>query len=120
MSIDDLRTGWEQIDDDECRRASGTVELIGRRWSSAIMLGIARGATRFGEILATVAGLSDRMLALRMRELEHTGLVDRIVEPTTPVTVRYVLTARGRDLLSALQPLVRYGQRWEAAESKHD
>lgn len=115
-----LRTGWEQIDDDECRRAAGTVELIGRRWSSAIMLGIARGASRFSEILGSVSGLSDRMLALRLRELERAGLIDRIVEPTTPVTVRYVLTAQGRDLLTALQPLVRYGQVWEGAESEHD
>lgn len=120
MSIEQLRTGWEQIDDDECRRAAATVELIGHRWSSAIMLGIARGASRFSEILAAVAGLSDRMLALRLKELEQVGLVDRVVEPTTPVTVRYVLTMRGRDLLAALQPLVRYGQRWEAAESRHD
>ncbi len=55
------------------------------------------------------------MLALRLRELEHAGLVDRIVEPTTPVTIRYRLTVRGRDLLAALQPLARYGQRWESA-----
>jgi DNA-binding HxlR family transcriptional regulator len=113
----ELRTGWEQIDDDECRRASSTVELIGRRWSSAILLGIARGASRFSEIHTSVSGLSDRMLALRLKELERVGLIDRAVEPTTPVTVRYVLTVRGRDLLSALQPLVRYGQRWEQAES---
>jgi DNA-binding HxlR family transcriptional regulator len=37
------------------------------------------------------------------------------VEPTTPVSVRYRLTARGQDLLAALQPLVAYGQRWERA-----
>jgi DNA-binding HxlR family transcriptional regulator len=120
VTIEELRTGWEQIDDDECRRATSIVELIGRRWSSAIMLAVARGATRFTEIVASVAGLSDRMLALRLKELEHAGLIDRIVEPTTPVTVRYALTPRGRDLLTALQPLVRYGQRWEAAESNHD
>lgn len=105
--------GWETIDDDECRRATGVVELVGRRWSSAILLALARGAGRFGEVLALVDGLSDRMLAVRLKELEHAGLVDRTVEPTTPVTVRYTLTARGRDLMAALQPLVRYGQRWE-------
>ncbi|GAA4162128.1 hypothetical protein GCM10022286_20720 [Gryllotalpicola daejeonensis] len=120
MTIENVRTGWEQIDDDECRRATSTVELIGRRWSSAIMLAVARGASRFSEILASVAGLSDRMLALRLKELEHAGLIDRVVEPTTPVTVRYVLTARGRDLLAALQPLVTYGQRWKRAESTYD
>jgi len=120
VTIEQLRTGWEQIDDDECRRATSTVELIGRRWTSSVMLAVARGASRFSEILGSVTGLSDRMLALRLKELEHTGLMDRVVEPTTPVTVRYVLTARGRELLAALQPLVQYGQRWEGAESEHD
>lgn len=111
-------TGWELIDDELCRRATGVVELVGRRWSSAILLALARGAERFGEILGLVGGLSDRMLAVRLRELEHAGLVDRIVEPTTPVTIRYRLTVRGRDLLASLQPLVRYGQRWESLPTR--
>lgn len=107
-------TGWELIDDDECRRATGIVELVGRRWSSSVLLALARGAERFGEVLGLVSGLSDRMLAVRLKELERAGLVDRLVEPTTPVTVHYRLTPRGRDLLASLQPLVRYGQRWES------
>jgi DNA-binding HxlR family transcriptional regulator len=108
-------SGWELIDDDECRRATAIVERVGRRWNSGILLALARGAARFSEIAASVDGLSDRMLAARLRELEQMGLVDRIVEPTTPVSVRYRLTARGQDLLAALQPLVGYGQRWEPA-----
>jgi len=108
-----LPAGWDVIDDEECRRASGVMELVGRRWSSSILFSLARGATRFGEVLVSVAGLSDRLLAVRLKELERAGLVDRVVEPTTPVTVRYGLTPRGRELMEALQPLVRYGQRWE-------
>lgn len=116
MTIEqDATTGWDLIDDDQCRRATGVVELVGRRWSSAILFALARGASRFGEILGMVIGLSDRLLAVRLKELERAGLVVRIVEPTTPVTVRYRLTARGDELMAALQPLVRYGQRWEAA-----
>jgi DNA-binding HxlR family transcriptional regulator len=111
-------TGWELIDDEECRRASGVVELVGRRWSSGILFALARGASRFGEVLALVAGLSGRMLAARLKELECAGLVDRTVEPTTPVTVRYRLTARGRDLMASMQPLVRYGQRWEGGADR--
>jgi DNA-binding HxlR family transcriptional regulator len=103
------------IDDDECRRAAAIVERVGRRWNSGILLALARGATRFTEIIARVDGLSDRLLALRLKELEQMGLVDRIVEPTMPVSVRYRLTARGQDLLAALQPLAAYGQRWEQA-----
>jgi DNA-binding HxlR family transcriptional regulator len=106
-------TGWETVDDEQCRRATSVVELVGRRWSSGVMLALSRGATRFSEIVATVDGLSDRMLAVRLKELEHGGLIDRVVEPTTPVTVRYRLSPRGRDLLASLQPLQEYGRRWE-------
>lgn len=106
---------WELIDDEECRRTAAIVERVGRRWNSGILLALARGASRFTEIAARVDGLSDRMLAARLKELEQIGLVDRIVEPTTPVSVRYRLTPRGQDLLASLQPLVAYGQRWEPA-----
>ena len=113
MRNDIALTGWETIDDEECRRASSVVELVGRRWSSGILLALARGAARFSEVILLVDGLSDRMLSVRLKALEHAGLVQRLVEPTVPVTVHYRLTPRGRDLLSSLQPLVDYGQRWE-------
>jgi DNA-binding HxlR family transcriptional regulator len=112
-------SGWELIDDDECRRAAAIVERVGRRWNSGILLALARGASRFTEIVAQVDGLSDRMLAARLKELEQIGLIDRTVEPTTPVSVRYRLTARGQDLLASLQPLVAYGQRWETGPRVH-
>lgn len=114
------RGDWEPINDDECRRAVAIVERVGRRWNSAILLALARGATRFSEVTARVEGLSERMLALRLRELEQMGLVDRLVEPTTPVSVRYRLTARGQELVAALQPLARYGLRWESPHPAAD
>ena len=106
-------TGWETVDDAQCRRATSIVELVGKRWSSGVLLALSRGANRFSEVVAIVDGLSDRMLAVRLKELEHAGLIDRLVEPTIPVTVRYRLSARGRDLLASLQPLQQYGRRWE-------
>lgn len=76
------------------------------------MLALGRGASRFGEIEAAVDGLSARMLTARLRELGEHGIVEREVVPTTPVSVRYRLTPRGLDLLTALQPLVAYRARW--------
>jgi DNA-binding HxlR family transcriptional regulator len=101
------------INDDECRRFTSSVELVGKRWSSSILLAIARGASRFTEILAVVPGLSDRLLAQRVKELEATGLLERHVIASTPVQVRYGLTPRGADLIASLQPLVAWGQRWQ-------
>ncbi|OCG73976.1 winged helix-turn-helix transcriptional regulator [Microbacterium sediminis] len=105
---------WPLIDDEECRRATTMIEMIGRRWSSSVLLAIGRGAHRFREIRGMVDGLSDRMLSVRLRELEQAGLVARAVQPTMPVTVQYGLTPRGAELLTAIQPLARYAQRWAA------
>ena len=105
---------WHHIDDAECRRFQSSVELVGKRWSSGILLAVAQGAERFTEILATVTGLSDRLLSQRLKELEQAGLLQRAVIATTPVQVRYHLTERGADLMRSLQPLVAWGQRWGA------
>ena len=105
-------TTWQHIDDAECLRFASSIELIGKRWSSGILLAIAQGATRFSEITATVTGLSDRLLAQRLKELERDLLIERQVIATTPVQVRYLATERGSDLLASLQPLVGWGQKW--------
>ncbi|MCL8026109.1 winged helix-turn-helix transcriptional regulator [Nocardioides bruguierae] len=102
-----------RIDDDQCRRAREVLEFVGRRWTSGVMLALGRGATRFGEVQRMVDGISPRLLSVRLRELEEHGLVERVVTPTTPVSVGYHLSAQGRELLASMQPLVRYGQRWE-------
>jgi DNA-binding HxlR family transcriptional regulator len=102
----------QSIDDAECRRFTSTVEVIGRRWSAGILLAIARDAARFSEIAGAVDGLSDRLLAQRLRELEADDLVVREVIATTPVQVRYHLTASGVDLMRVLEPLVEWEQRW--------
>jgi len=103
---------WQRIDDAECQKATTVLELVGKRWSGGILLALARGAERFSDITAAVLDLSPRMLALRLRELEHAGLVDRLVAHTMPVTVRYRLTTEGRNLLIALQPVARFAGRW--------
>jgi DNA-binding HxlR family transcriptional regulator len=100
------------INDEQCRESTSELEFVGRRWTGGVLLALGRGATRFGEVQAAVDGLSSRMLALRLRELEERGVVARTVEPTTPVSVRYGLTEQGRELLTAVQPLVAYADRW--------
>jgi DNA-binding HxlR family transcriptional regulator len=104
---------WTPIDDAECRLASSVVEFVGRRWTSGVMLALGRGATRFSEIEAVVEGISARMLSTRLRELEQHGLVERVVTPTTPVSITYHLSARGRELLTAMHGLASYGAKWE-------
>jgi DNA-binding HxlR family transcriptional regulator len=101
------------IDDDECRRLMAVMEIVGKRWSSGILLALGMGAERYTEIERRVQGLSGRMLTVRLRELEDAGLVERTVEATMPVSVRYHLSARGMELLRSLQPMAHYARRWE-------
>lgn len=98
----------QTIDDEACRRVNVVMDLVGQRWSSGILLALGRGATRFSQVVALVDGLSDRMLAKRLKDLQHAGLVTRTVVPSTPVQVRYELTERGLSLLVAMQPLMRW------------
>jgi DNA-binding HxlR family transcriptional regulator len=91
------------------------VELIGRRWTGAIVgVLIHREVLRFGEIAEAVPQLSDRLLSERMKELEAHGVVRRTVRPGRPVRVEYELTEMGRELAPAVHELERWAKRWLA------
>jgi DNA-binding HxlR family transcriptional regulator len=91
------------------------VELIGRRWTGAIVsVLIHRSTLRFGEIADAVPQLSDRLLSERMKELEARGVVRRTVHPGRPQRVEYELTEMGRGLAPAVRELERWAQRWLA------
>jgi DNA-binding HxlR family transcriptional regulator len=97
------------VDEEKCRAFQYAAELVGRRWTGAIMLAISLGAERFVEIRRLVDGVSDRLLSVRLKELEAEGLVVRTVVPTYPAYSRYTLSPRGAELIAALQPLIRWG-----------
>ncbi len=97
-----------------CPHFHKAVELVGKRWSGAILSALTDGPGRFGELGQRVPGMSDRLLSQRLRELEAEGLVERRVEPGAPVRVSYSLTAKGTDLSPALRELKAWGRRWQA------
>ena len=95
-----------------CSRFHHAVELIGRRWSGAIISVMLSGPQCFNEMLAAVPGLSDRLLTERLRELESEGLVRRTVLPGPPVRVSYELTGSGRELEPVIEKLGEWAERW--------
>ncbi len=97
-----------------CPKYQRTVELIGRRWTGAILRALFSGVSRFSDLGVTVPGLSDRMLAERLKELELDGIVQRTVIPDTPVRVEYSLTAKGRELEGVIVAVAGWAERWEA------
>ncbi len=98
-----------------CPRYHRAVEIIGARWSGAILQAMLNGATRFGAVEAAVPDLTSRMLSQRLKELEAEGLVERVVAPATPVRVEYHLTPKGRALAPVVRALSAWAAKWVPA-----
>jgi DNA-binding HxlR family transcriptional regulator len=95
-----------------CPRYHEAVELVGRRWTGAILRVLMDGPLRFSEVAQAVPELSDRLLSERMKELESRGIVERTVIPGRPLRVEYQLSRMGRELGPALVELERWANRW--------
>src|SRR5436309_10787074 len=88
------------------------VELVGRRWTGAILRVLMDGPLRFSQVAQAVPELSDRLLSERMKELESRGMVERRVIPGPPRRVEYELSQMGRGLKPALSELQHWANRW--------
>jgi DNA-binding HxlR family transcriptional regulator len=95
-----------------CPRFHHAVELIGRRWTGAILQTMLAGATRYSDIAHSIPGLSDRLLSERLRELEAEGIVKRTVIPEMPVRIEYHLTEKGESLEGVLASVSTWAETW--------
>ena len=108
MTIQDQAAG------EVCPHFHAAIELIGKRWTGAILSSLTASPLRFGELARAVPGISDRLLSTRLRELEEEGLVERDVEAGAPVKVTYSLTEKGADLGPVIHELKQWAGRWHA------
>ena len=95
-----------------CPRFHVAVELIGGRWTGAIISRLLAGRARYNELRAAIPEISDRMLSERLRALECEGVLTRNVVPESPVRVEYELTAKGRALQESLDAIGKWATRW--------
>ena len=91
-----------------CPHFHRAVELVGKRWTGAILLVLLDGPAHFSEIRDLVPDISDRLLSERLKELEAEAIVERRVLDGAPVRVEYAMTDKGR----ALEPTVRALKSW--------
>ena len=88
------------------------VELVGRRWTGAVIRALCTGPRGFNQLLATIPGLSDRLLTERLRELESEKVVRREVLLGPPVRVQYSLTECGAELEPTIRAISAWAERW--------
>lgn len=95
-----------------CASFHRAVELIGRRWSGAIIFLLLKATARFADLRAGIPGITDRMLSERLHELEAQGIVSRTVIPETPVRVEYALTEKGKALATVIDSIGEWAHAW--------
>ena len=100
-----------------CARFHRASELIGRRWTGAIIFVLLKSRCRFAELGAAIPDITDRMLSDRLQELEAEGIIERTVIPDTPIRVEYALTRKGRALVSAIDAITDWAHKWIPAEA---
>lgn len=92
--------------------ATAALELLGRKWTGFILWALLDGPRRYTEILHAVPGITDRVLSVRLKELERAGIVTRRQYAEIPARVEYTLTERGRDLAPIIAEMARWSERW--------
>jgi DNA-binding HxlR family transcriptional regulator len=89
----------------------GALGVLGAKWSVSVLIRLDSGTLRYTELLRAIDGVSRRMLAATLRQLERDGLVLRHVYARVPARVEYELSQSGEELLAALIPLADWGGR---------
>ncbi len=95
-----------------CTRFHRASELIGRRWSGAILFLLLKQKCRFATLRDAIPDITDRMLSERLQELEDEGLVERTVVPETPVRVEYSLTRKGKALAEPIGAIANWAEKY--------
>jgi DNA-binding HxlR family transcriptional regulator len=94
------------------------LDVVGERWSLLVLRELAFGVHRFQDIQVNT-GAPRETLALRLRKLEETGIIERRRYSDHPPRDEYLLTAAGRDLTPVLTALREWGER-HVTPARHD
>ncbi|MET8824742.1 helix-turn-helix domain-containing protein [Streptomyces sp. NPDC004610] len=86
------------------------MDVIGGKWKVLILWALDERPHRFGELRRELPGVTEKVLAAQLRELEADGIVHREEYDEVPPRVEYSLTARGTSLNAALEPLGAWGR----------
>lgn len=95
-----------------CPKVEGAFELLSRKWAGLLVHVLAAGPRHFSELRAAIPGVSARMLAARVKDLEKAGILRRQVQTASPVRVVYSLTEKGRALIPVMAGIAGWAQAW--------
>lgn len=94
-----------------CPRFEKAVSLLSQKWTALVIYQLLTGTQHFSEIQSAI-GISGKVLSDRLKDLEQEGIIKREVLPTTPVTIEYSLTEKGRSLEAIIREIEEWSQCW--------
>lgn len=91
------------------------LRLLEGRWKLIILFHLFDGKVqRYSDLEKLIPGISQKMLAQQLRQLEADGIVSRKLYPQVPPKVEYRLTAWGQALCPALDALLKWAEQRDA------
>lgn len=87
------------------------MQIFNGKWAFLVMGELHTGPKRFNQINKSI-GCSTKSLSDTLKLLETNEIVVRTVQPTTPVTVEYALTEKGRDFEQVFYEMRKWGEKW--------
>ena len=86
---------------------------LGKKWTMLIIRDIGfLKINRFNRILESIAGLTPRVLSMRLKELKKEGFIECTEEKRLPMMVLWSLTRKGKDTMPILMQLTAFGSKW--------
>ena len=89
-----------------------STDIIGGKWKALVLWCLRNEVKRNGELKRLIPNISQKMLTQQLRELENSGIVQRIVYPEVPPKVEYRLTPQGEKLIPILMQLHDWGKEY--------
>lgn len=116
MKKDDMKKDDKKVEIETRQQCAFKVKAItdalyaiGGKWKLPIIHALSEGTNRFNELLRTIEGISSRVLASELKQLELNGFATRKVQPGPPVVVEYELTEYSQSLKGVLEALFEWG-----------
>lgn len=100
-----------------CDSVQITVKVVGGKWKPPILFLLGTGTMRFSQLKRTIGGITQKMLAQELKEMEQDGLVNRKAYPVIPPKVEYSLTLYGKSLEPILKSMSQWGKKHKDRKS---
>jgi len=96
--------------DGRCSSIEAALQVLGRPWTGLVLYVLQSGPLRFSELSQRLPNIGDRMLSVRLKQLEARDLVERGVDPGPPIRVTYRLTPKGAGLREVMEAIDRWSR----------